>query len=200
MKSLAHSYVWWPSLDGDIERIVHLCMPCQTRHNAPAVAPLHPWEWPSRPWARLHIDYAGPFFGKMFFVLVDAYSKWLEVKTLLAASAKTTIRCLQDIFATHGLPERIVSDNSSVFTRDEFRFFLKENGIPHTTIVCRIIQRAMALPSELCSLLNSQCAKVLVALWKQLWLRFYSRIASLHMRPRHRPQQSCYFNVVHGLD
>ena len=133
MKSLARSYVWWPSLDGDIERIVHLCTPCQTRCNAPTVAPLHPWEWPSHPWARLHIDYAGPFFGKMFFVLVDAYSKWLEVKTLPAASAKTTIRCLQDIFATHGLPERIVSDNGSVFTSDEFRFFLKENGISHTT-------------------------------------------------------------------
>ena len=69
----------------------------------------------------------------MFFVLVDAYSKWLEVKTLPAASAKTTICCLQDIFATHGLPERIVSDNGSVFTSDEFRLFLKENGISHTT-------------------------------------------------------------------
>ena len=70
---------------------------------------------------------------RCLFVLVDAYSKWLEVKTLPAASAKTTIRCLQDIFATHGLPERIVSDNSSVFASDEFRFFLKENGISHTT-------------------------------------------------------------------
>ena len=27
MKSLAGSYVWWPSLDGDIERIVRLCTP-----------------------------------------------------------------------------------------------------------------------------------------------------------------------------
>ena len=35
--------------------------------RSPAPAPLHPWEWPSRPWARLHIDHAGPFQGKLFF-------------------------------------------------------------------------------------------------------------------------------------
>ena len=24
-------------------------------------APLHSWEWPSQPWSRLHLDFAGPF-------------------------------------------------------------------------------------------------------------------------------------------
>ena len=31
----------------------------------------HAWSWPGKPWARLHIDYAGLFEGKM---LIDAYS------------------------------------------------------------------------------------------------------------------------------
>lgn len=36
------------------------------------------WSWPTRPWARLHIDYAGPINGQMVLVIVDAHSKWIE--------------------------------------------------------------------------------------------------------------------------
>jgi hypothetical protein len=36
----------------------------------PQVAPLHPWEWPSAPWERVHVDFAGPFMDSMFLVLV----------------------------------------------------------------------------------------------------------------------------------
>ena len=32
--------------------------------------PLHPWEWLGKPWSRMHADYAGPFQGKMFLVLL----------------------------------------------------------------------------------------------------------------------------------
>jgi hypothetical protein len=45
----------------------------------PAIAPLHPWEWPSSPWERVHIEFAGPFLDRMFFVLVVAHSKWPEI-------------------------------------------------------------------------------------------------------------------------
>lgn len=61
MKALARSYFWWPKLDADIEAVVKGCSTCQEHRNLPAAAPLHPWEWPSKPWQRLHIDYAGPF-------------------------------------------------------------------------------------------------------------------------------------------
>ena len=37
--------------------------------------PWHPWVWPSRPWARLHCDYAGPFLGHRFLVVINAYSQ-----------------------------------------------------------------------------------------------------------------------------
>ena len=133
MKSLSRSYVWWPSLNKDIETMVRTCIPCQSLLNAPAIVPLHPWEWPQRPWCRLQLDYVGPFMGKMFLVVVDAHSKWLEVKTVPAATSKATIVCLQSIFATHGLPERVVTDNGSVFTSEEFKEFLEANGIAHST-------------------------------------------------------------------
>ena len=57
MKSQARSYVWWPGLDKDIEKIAKSCDPCSQVKDDPAPVTLHPWVWPSKPWKRLHIDF-----------------------------------------------------------------------------------------------------------------------------------------------
>ena len=133
MKALARSLVWWPGLDGDLENKVKGCEPCQLVRKSPAVAPLHPWEWPAKPWCRVHVDHAGPFMGKLFLVLVDAHSKWLEVVIVSSTSAQVTIKALRKIFATHGIPEMLVSNNGAAFTSAEFKTFVKRNGIRHVT-------------------------------------------------------------------
>lgn len=71
--------------------------------------------------------------GRMFLILVDAHSKWMEVKPVSSATSAVTIEQLRSIFATHGLPEMLVSDNGSVFTSEEFKAFTKNNGIRHVT-------------------------------------------------------------------
>ena len=50
---------------------VRSCQKCQSCHSMPAMAPLHPWLWPSLPWQRIHVDYAGPVDGRMLLVIVD---------------------------------------------------------------------------------------------------------------------------------
>ena len=100
------------------------------RKNPPE-APLHPWEWPSRPWERLHIDYAGPFLGKMFLIMVDAYSKWLEVHPTNVATSRATIEKPRATFAIHAIPTTLVSDNGSNFCSEEFEDFMRKNGIHH---------------------------------------------------------------------
>eukprot|EP00066_Takifugu_rubripes_P012215 XP_011601481.1 PREDICTED: uncharacterized protein K02A2.6-like [Takifugu rubripes] len=94
MKALARSYVWWPKLDKEVEDTVKSCMTCLEYRNVPAPAPLHPWDWPDKPWSRIHVDYAGPFMEKMFFVLIDAHSKWMDVYPVNSATSTTTIECL----------------------------------------------------------------------------------------------------------
>lgn len=131
MKSLGRSFVWWPNFDADLESFVQNCSECQTVRNKPAEAPLHPWEWPDKPWSRLHIDYAGPMMGKMFLIVVDAHSKWLEVCPCASATSAVTIEMLRHIFSTHGLPDIVVSDNGTCFTSSEFQKFMHANGIVH---------------------------------------------------------------------
>ena len=131
MKSLARSYLWWPGLDEDIERKVLGCEDCQMQSATPAVAPLHPWEWPDRPWSRIHADYAGPFMGSMFLIIIDAYSKWIEVFKTSTSTSEVTMEKFRQAFATHGIPDVLVTDNGTCFTSHEFAIFTSENGIQH---------------------------------------------------------------------
>ena len=131
MKSIARSYMWWPGIDGKIEELARSCTECLAVKNSPPVAPLHPWSWPTRVFQRIHIDYAGPFQGSMFFIVVDAYSKWPEVFLMQSSTVCKTIELLRDLFARYGLPELVVSDNGSQFTSEEFSVFMQMNGVKH---------------------------------------------------------------------
>ena len=130
MKSLAQSFMWWPGMDGDVEDKVRACTRCQAQRKSPAPALLHPWKWPQRPYI-VTVACAGPFLGKMFLVVVDARSKWLEVKVTSTATSATTIEMIRKMFATHGLPDTLVTDNGSVFTSAEFDEFTRRNGQTH---------------------------------------------------------------------
>ena len=133
MKSLARSYVWWPNIDADIEAITKTCESCLLNANSPAPAPLHPWMVPKQPWERVHIDHA--FWGnKVMLVAIDVYSKWPEVHVVNSTSAKQTIEKLQSVFAVHGSPVILVSDNGSPFQSEEFKSFVEANGILHRRV------------------------------------------------------------------
>ena len=88
---------------------------------------------PCRPWTHLHIDHAGPFLGHTFLNAVDAHSKWIEPRIVNSTSSEATIKVLRNLFATHGIPEHVVSDNGLGFTSQEFKQFMEQNGIKHTT-------------------------------------------------------------------
>ena len=131
MKRLAQRYMWWPKIDENIETVVKECAVCQENAKMPSKN-YATWSWPVGPWQRIHLDFAGPFMGKMFLVLVDAYSKFLDVIPMNQATSATTIKALQRDFALFGLPAHVVTDNGSQFTSEEFETFLRRNGIHHT--------------------------------------------------------------------
>ena len=133
MKALARSYLWWPNIDQDIDQTSKTCQVCQQHANNPEKAPPHPWEHPSKPWSRLHMDYAGPYLGRMYLILTDSYSKWVDVYSVKSVNSRTTIEKLRTSFATHGLLEILVSDNATCFTSDEFDNFTTKNNIRHIT-------------------------------------------------------------------
>ena len=99
MKCLARMFVWWPGLDLDIERTVASCSLCQSHRAAVPTVPLQPWTWPTKPWTRIHMDLAGPFLNQMFLVLIDLYSKWIEVLPLTSTTSTALIQKIRPLFA-----------------------------------------------------------------------------------------------------
>ena len=75
MKALARSHVWWPHIDKEIEGVTQRRGGCQMMKGDPKLTPLHLWKFPEGPCWRMHVDFAGPFQGKSFLIVVDAYSK-----------------------------------------------------------------------------------------------------------------------------
>ena len=129
MKALARSYVWWPGLDSEIEQKVKSCISCQQVAPLPAKAPLQPTEFPNSPWCRLHMDFAGPVQGHMLLIIIDAYSKWIDVHAMKRITAEATIAKCRQTFAIHGLPVTVITDNGPTFVSDEFTNFMKLNGV-----------------------------------------------------------------------
>ncbi|XP_026536203.1 uncharacterized protein K02A2.6-like, partial [Notechis scutatus] len=131
MKALARSYAWWPGMDRQIETWVATCNKCQETRSAPPKAPPTEWETPRGPWSRIHIDFAGPAKGHTFLITVDAYSNWLEVHKIKSTTTEAVVKKLNRLFATHGLPDVLVSDNGPQFTALVFEQYLADRGIRH---------------------------------------------------------------------
>ncbi|XP_045450182.1 uncharacterized protein K02A2.6-like [Melitaea cinxia] len=129
MKALARSYVWWKNIDIDIENMVKQYKRCCLMRKNLTKVPVHSWGYPKEPWSRIHIDYSGPFMNQYFLMMVDAYTKWLEVIPTNSMSAATTINILKKLYTTFGLPITQVSDNGRQFRSEEMQTFLKEYGI-----------------------------------------------------------------------
>lgn len=82
---------------------------------------------------RLHIEFAGPFMENHFVIIVDAYSKYLEVCPVKSTSIRVTIIKLLEVFAHFGLTLSVVSYNGKKKQ--------KTNGIPHRFTATYTVQQ-----------------------------------------------------------
>ena len=71
--------------------------------------------------------------GHMFLILVDSHSKWLDAHIMPNITSSRTIENFRQIFSIHGLPVKLVTDNGPSIMSDEFKRFVKANGIKHAT-------------------------------------------------------------------
>ncbi|KAF0708423.1 Reverse transcriptase domain-containing protein [Aphis craccivora] len=114
MKAVARLYVWWPKIDTHIENVVKSCKYCMQLRQNPKKSELIPWSRPSGVWQRIHIDFFGPYHNSYFLVVLDAFSKWLEVKEMRKITTDNTIvellhlRTAPGHSATNGAAENAV--------------------------------------------------------------------------------------------
>ena len=134
-KQRLRSKLWWPEIDKQLEEKIRCCHPCQLVGHSPRPEPVKPTSLPKEPWSKLAIDVCGPFpTGEQVVVLTDYYSRWPEIKILQSVTSRNILNWLLSVFATHGFPAEIKSDNASYFVSAEFKDTLASWGIEHTTV------------------------------------------------------------------
>ena len=120
-RNRAQSTVWWPGLSSEIAEMVNRCYECQKTRPTP-VEPLQPTEFPSYPWERIASDLF-ELEGHTYLLVVDYYSRWPEIRKLNGLTSEHVIGALKGIFAVHGIPKTLVSDNGPQYASHLFTEF-----------------------------------------------------------------------------
>jgi hypothetical protein len=131
-KQRLRTKVWWPGIDKQVTSLVESCIPCQINGKGFCPEETHSTPLPEGPWKEVAIDIVGEFpTGEYVVVLIDYYSRWPELLVTESVTSRTIIKWLQGLFACHGLPDIIKSDNGPQFTSSEFADFLSSHAIHH---------------------------------------------------------------------
>ncbi|UYV64010.1 K02A2.6-like [Cordylochernes scorpioides] len=128
----ARETVWWPGISEEIAETVRKCSVC-IQEAVSKHEPLIPTNLPTRPWQKIGMDLF-KFENKWYLVVIDYYSRFPEMIQLDRLTASVVVRSCKSIFARHGIPETVVSDNGTQFgAAREFANFARQYGFTHVT-------------------------------------------------------------------
>lgn len=130
MKQRLRAKVWWPKIDAVAENCVKKCHGCTMVSAPPPPEPLKRTILPNEPWQHIALDFLGPLpSGDNLLVIVDYFSRFVEVEIMRKIDTADTIKRLRPIFARFGFPESITADNGRQLVSNEFKNYCSENNI-----------------------------------------------------------------------
>jgi transposase InsO family protein len=130
-RELARQSVWWPGLSSQIADAVHRCPQCRI-HQPRQKEPLLTTKFPDYPWQHVATDIF-ELQQRPFLLVVDFYSRFVELAALRTMSSDEVITHLKSIFARHGIPELVTSDNGPQYASATFKAFAQAYGFTHAT-------------------------------------------------------------------
>lgn len=132
-KQLARDVVYWPAMNKDIEEKVSQCRECQELRNYQQKENLKPSQVPARPWEVVASDllYCE---GRYYLVTVDYYSEYIDCEEMNnGTQSQKVIEILSKLFAVHGIPDKLLTDNGPQFSSYLFKQFAKDWTFNHVT-------------------------------------------------------------------
>lgn len=132
-KTLARGSVYWPGLTNDIVQLVQKCDVCCKYSQNNKKQPLMPHEVVEYPFEKVAVDMF-MYKSSIYLFLIVYYSKFIEMALVSnRTNSANIIVHLKSIFARHGIPLKLMSDNGPPFNSLEFRSFMREWDIEHVT-------------------------------------------------------------------
>ena len=127
----ARESVWWPGLNRELEVKISMCTKCIKSHSQKP-EPLMMSKLPDLPWQKVATDLFS-WKGSQYLLVIDFFSRYVELSKLAATTSQDVINQMKSIFARHGIPNEVVSDNGPQFSSKVFHSFAGEYGFVHTT-------------------------------------------------------------------
>ena len=152
---------YWPSLRTDVVRYVQSCPFCQLTWRIPHASYIHLDSFESYdPFYCISLDFMGPFDADpdgytYYCVIIDVFSRYVEIFPTPDNTAESAALCLLDIYAQYTLPriisQVIATDNAQSFLGKTFTTLLRFIGaspsysLPysHQTTVERVIEEVL---------------------------------------------------------
>jgi len=112
---------FWPGMQMDVKQFVSKCKNCSYSGH-PQIRDNFNEEIVDRVGQRVHLDYTGPFFdGSHILVIVDAFSRFVQVKRTEHIGAAHAIRELEKWIDRFGPIDELCGDNASYWNSACFR-------------------------------------------------------------------------------
>ena len=125
-KQMLREKYWFPLMNSMIDTAIYQCYECQVATKRDREEPIKVTSIPNHPWDAVSIDHGGPYpDGHYNLVLIDKRTRYTVVESVSSTDFQTNKERLKHIFATHGTPRRIESDNGPPFNSKEFNEFAK---------------------------------------------------------------------------
>ena len=127
----AKASVWWPGISNQLKELI-ANYPICAQHRFQPAEPLIASMLPEHPWQRIAADL---FEWKQtsYLLVVDYYSRFIEIAKLTKTSAEEVIHHFKSIFARHGISVELITDNGPQFSANLFATFASYNGFTHKT-------------------------------------------------------------------
>ena len=138
--------VWWPGVMAEVQQMVQGCVEC-AEHARSKREPLIPTLLPAYPWQVVGTDLF-ELNREQYLLVVDYFSRYSEFVKLASTTSTNVIAVLKAMFARHGVPETVRSDNGPQFASMEFTQFAREYGFRHVTSSPRATAKWKGLSSR----------------------------------------------------
>eukprot|EP00794_Sanderia_malayensis_P014622 gene14622-16137_t len=114
---------YWPGFFKSVENFCACCEICAKNKTVPRPHwPFKPIEVVPIPFYMIGVDLIGPLKtirsgNKYILSVIDYYTKYAEAKALPNQEAETIVRALEEIFARHGMPSVLLTDQGGISNR-----------------------------------------------------------------------------------
>ncbi|XP_059062664.1 uncharacterized protein K02A2.6-like [Achroia grisella] len=124
--------MFWPNLNSQLEDYIGKCQACLTYKNQNSKETMIPHDIPNRAWSKIGTDIFH-LKGNIYLIIIDYYSKYIEVIQLQNSTSDEVIKQLKIVFSRQGIPDIVMSDNGPEYNSHAFQIFARQWCFSHIT-------------------------------------------------------------------